>query len=62
MRRAVFLDRDGTPHPPLTLADVDIVPGVQDALPQLRCAGRDVDPLAGRRAAVTDANAAIVSV
>lgn len=49
MRRAVFLDRDGVinralirhgkPHAPLTLADVDIVPGVPDALRRLREAG-----------------------
>jgi D-glycero-D-manno-heptose 1,7-bisphosphate phosphatase len=45
----VFLDRDGVinralirdgkPHAPLTQADVDIVPGVPDALLQLRRAG-----------------------
>jgi len=49
VRRAVFLDRDGVinralirdgkPHAPLTLADVEIVPGVPDALQQLRRAG-----------------------
>ena len=49
MRRAVFLDRDGVinrslirdgkPYAPLTLADVEIVPGVPDALQQLRDAG-----------------------
>jgi len=49
VRRAVFLDRDGVinrslirdgkPYAPLTLADVEIVPGVPDALQQLRDAG-----------------------
>ena len=49
MRRAVFLDRDGVinrslirdgkPYAPLTLADVEIAPGVPDALQQLRDAG-----------------------
>lgn len=49
MRRAVFLDRDGVinraiirngkPHSPSTLAEVDILPGVTDALDRLRRAG-----------------------
>jgi D-glycero-D-manno-heptose 1,7-bisphosphate phosphatase len=49
VRQAVFLDRDGVinrslirdgkPYAPLTLADVEIAPGVPDALQQLRDAG-----------------------
>lgn len=49
MRRAVFLDRDGVinravvrdgqPYPPATLAELDILPGVAEALAQLRAAG-----------------------
>ena len=49
MTRAVFLDRDGVinsalirngkPYAPLTLAEVNIIPGVPDALQQLRRAG-----------------------
>lgn len=48
-RRAVFLDRDGVinraevrngkPYPPANLAEVDILPGVPDALEQLHDAG-----------------------
>src|SRR6478672_10776742 len=47
--RAVFLDRDGVinravvrdgkPYPPATLAELDILPGVAEALAQLRAAG-----------------------
>jgi D-glycero-D-manno-heptose 1,7-bisphosphate phosphatase len=47
-RRAVFLDRDGVlnraivvdgvPHPPLALADLEILPGVRDACELLRAA------------------------
>ena len=46
LRPAVFLDRDGvlnrtavrggTPHPPNTVAEVEILPGVEDALRRLR--------------------------
>jgi D-glycero-D-manno-heptose 1,7-bisphosphate phosphatase len=49
MRRAVFLDRDGVitnasvrngmPHPPATLADFEILPGVAEALRALAEAG-----------------------
>ena len=49
MRRAVFLDRDGVinrtvirngkPYPPATLADLEILPGVPEALKALRNAG-----------------------
>lgn len=49
MRRAVFLDRDGVinraftrqgkPFPPATLQDLEILPGVADALTTLRAAG-----------------------
>ena len=49
LRRAVFLDRDGVinravvrngrPYPPATLEDLEILPGVKDALHQLRGAG-----------------------
>jgi D-glycero-D-manno-heptose 1,7-bisphosphate phosphatase len=49
VRRAVFLDRDGVinlaqvrdgkPYPPDSLADLEILPGVADALKQLRAAG-----------------------
>ena len=48
-RRAVFLDRDGVlnrsivrqgkPYPPDTLAELHILPGVAEALSQLRAAG-----------------------
>ena len=48
MRRAVFLDRDGVlnraiiregkPYPPANLAEVEILPGVLDALTELRAA------------------------
>ncbi|MCP5196289.1 MAG: HAD family hydrolase [Gammaproteobacteria bacterium] len=48
-RRAVFLDRDGVinravvregkPYPPASLAELDILPGVLEALQQLRQAG-----------------------
>jgi D-glycero-D-manno-heptose 1,7-bisphosphate phosphatase len=48
-RRAVFLDRDGVlneavlrdgrPHPPASVGDVAILPGVRDACAQLRAAG-----------------------
>jgi D-glycero-D-manno-heptose 1,7-bisphosphate phosphatase len=47
--RAVFLDRDGVinravvrdgkPHPPASVAELDILPGVPDALARLRDAG-----------------------
>ena len=49
MRRAVFLDRDGVinravihegrPGAPVTLAQLDVLPGVPDALHRLHCAG-----------------------
>jgi len=49
LRPAVFLDRDGvlnrttvrgdTPYPPNTLAEVEILPGVPDALDALRARG-----------------------
>jgi D-glycero-D-manno-heptose 1,7-bisphosphate phosphatase len=48
-RRAVFLDRDGVlnasvvrggkPYPPDSLAELEILPGVKEALEQLRAAG-----------------------
>jgi D-glycero-D-manno-heptose 1,7-bisphosphate phosphatase len=48
-RRAVFLDRDGVlnraivrdgkPYPPDSVADLDILPGVPDALADLKAAG-----------------------
>src|SRR5450631_2678078 len=48
-RRAVFLDRDGVinrarvvegrPHPPRTLAELEVLPGVAEALQELRDAG-----------------------
>ena len=48
-RRAVFLDRDGVinravvrdgkPYPPATLAELEILPGVPDALARLKAAG-----------------------
>lgn len=48
-RRAVFLDRDGVinravlrhgkPHPPASLAQLEIIPGVPEALAALRAAG-----------------------
>jgi D-glycero-D-manno-heptose 1,7-bisphosphate phosphatase len=48
-RRAVFLDRDGVlnravvregkPYPPDSVADLDILPGVPDALAELKAAG-----------------------
>jgi D-glycero-D-manno-heptose 1,7-bisphosphate phosphatase len=48
-RRAVFLDRDGVinrarvvegrPYPPRTLAELEILPGVAEALQELRAAG-----------------------
>ena len=49
MRRAVFLDRDGVinkamvrvnkPYPPATLAELEILPGVPQALKRLKCNG-----------------------
>lgn len=49
MVKAVFLDRDGVlnrallrngrPHPPDTIADLEILPGVDEALDRLRAAG-----------------------
>lgn len=49
MRRAVFLDRDGVinraftrqgkPYPPATLQELEILPGVAEALAALRAAG-----------------------
>jgi D-glycero-D-manno-heptose 1,7-bisphosphate phosphatase len=49
MRRAVFLDRDGvinraivrdgSPYPPANIAELEILPGVSDALAALRDAG-----------------------
>lgn len=49
LRRAVFLDRDGVlnrallrdgcPHPPQSLAELEILPGVTEALARLREAG-----------------------
>jgi D-glycero-D-manno-heptose 1,7-bisphosphate phosphatase len=49
VRRAVFLDRDGVlnrafvsdgvPHPPSTLEEVEILPGVEQALHRLRSLG-----------------------
>lgn len=49
MRRAVFLDRDGVinraivrdgkPYPPSGMAELDILPGVEDALIKLHAAG-----------------------
>lgn len=49
MRRAVFLDRDGVinraivrdgkPFPPSSMAELDILPGVEDALKKLHAAG-----------------------
>lgn len=49
MRRAVFLDRDGVinralvregkPHPPASLAEMEVLPGVAQALAALRKAG-----------------------
>ena len=49
MRRAVFLDRDGvidraivrdgSPHPPTSLSELEILPGVPEALEKLRAAG-----------------------
>jgi len=49
VRRAVFLDRDGVinraivrdgkPHPPATTDELEILPGVRDALERLREAG-----------------------
>ena len=49
MRRAVFLDRDGTlnravvrdgrPFPPASLDDLEMLPGVEQALEDLRAAG-----------------------
>ena len=49
MRRAIFLDRDGVlnraivrdgkPYPPATLAELEILPGVSDALQALHNAG-----------------------
>ncbi len=48
-RSVVFLDRDGVinraivrsgiPHPPATVADLELLPGVPDALARLRAAG-----------------------
>ncbi len=48
-RRAVFLDRDGVinravvrdgkPYPPASLAEVEVLPGVAEALARLRAAG-----------------------
>jgi D-glycero-D-manno-heptose 1,7-bisphosphate phosphatase len=52
LRRAVFLDRDGVinrslvrasrPYPPVTLDEMEILPGVLDALQQLKAAGFDL--------------------
>lgn len=49
MRRAIFLDRDGVlnraivvhgrPHPPATLAEFELLPGVAEACEELRNAG-----------------------
>lgn len=49
MHRAVFLDRDGvlnrafvvngTPHPPASIEDLEILPGVRDALKMLAACG-----------------------
>ena len=49
MRRAVFLDRDGVidraivrdgkPHPPTDLSELEILPGVPEALDKLQAAG-----------------------
>ena len=49
MRRAVFLDRDGVvnravvragkPYPPASPAELEILPGVETGLPQLKVAG-----------------------
>ena len=49
MRRAIFLDRDGVlnraivvqgrPHPPATLAEFEVLPGVVEACAELRRAG-----------------------
>lgn len=49
VRRAVFLDRDGVvnravirdgkPYPPEAVTDVDVLPGVADAMQRLRTAG-----------------------
>ena len=49
MRRAVFLDRDGVlnrtfvragvPHPPASLAELEVLPGVAEALALLRGLG-----------------------
>lgn len=49
MRRAIFLDRDGVlnramvvqgrPHPPATLAELELLPGVVEACEELRKAG-----------------------
>jgi len=49
VRRAVFLDRDGVinravvrggkPYPPVSLPDLEILPGVPEALARLRAAG-----------------------
>ena len=51
-RRAVFLDRDGVlnralvrggkPHPPATLAELEVLPGVAEACARLRAAGRQL--------------------
>ena len=52
MKRAVFLDRDGVinasvvrngkPYPPASAAEMEILPGVGDALAKLRAAGFDL--------------------
>jgi D-glycero-D-manno-heptose 1,7-bisphosphate phosphatase len=49
MKRAVFLDRDGVlnralvregkPHPPMSVAELEILPGVEQALTSLRASG-----------------------
>lgn len=52
VKRAVFLDRDGvlnasvvrngTPHPPASVAEMEILPGVPEALVALRAGGFDL--------------------
>jgi D-glycero-D-manno-heptose 1,7-bisphosphate phosphatase len=52
VRRAVFLDRDGVvnravvragkPYPPASPAELEILPGVETGLPQLKVAGFDL--------------------
>lgn len=77
-RRAIFLDRDGVlnrtvveagqPRPPATLAELEILPGVPEALARLRAAGfylavvtnqPDVARRVQTRAAVEALNAAL---